>query len=82
MFGVKHPPPMSPTLYQIFALNRSGHRVSAIEKETDPQRAESMVASRNRGCGNPRWVALPVDRVSGRPLGDPIAHADAGVSEA
>lgn len=72
---------MSPTLYQIFALNRSGHRVSAIEKETDAQRAESVVASRNRACSNPRWVALPVDRASGRPLGEAVAHAIVAVSE-
>jgi hypothetical protein len=66
---------MNQPLYQIFALNRSGHRVSAIEKETDPQRAECVVASRNRAASNAHWVFVPVDRDSGRPLGEPVDAA-------
>lgn len=60
---------MTKPLFQIYALNRSGHRVSAIETERDPERAFRIAAERNAEFHNKRWVAVQIDRATGRPVG-------------
>jgi len=72
---------MNKPLFQIYALNRSGHRVSAIETSSDRDRVDRIVGQRNAVFHNKHWVAVEIDRATGRPVGSvEEAHADLSVS--
>ncbi|MFO1449911.1 MAG: hypothetical protein U1F61_17260 [Opitutaceae bacterium] len=69
------------TLFHLYAINRDGFRVTPKETETDRARVERMLNDRNgprdapqgmaQGWGQSlRWVAVEVERASGRPLGE------------
>jgi len=72
---------MNKPLYQIYALNRSGHRVSAIETSCDADRVQRIVGQRNAEFHNKHWVSVEIDRTTGRPVGSRAeAHGDFTVS--
>lgn len=55
------------TLFHLYAVNRDGVRVTPTETETDRQLAARKITDRNRHeSGRARWVAIEVDRASGR----------------
>jgi len=69
------------TLFHLYAVNRDGFRVTPKETETDRSRVEQLLSDRN-GSGpgvwgvtqswgqSLRWVAVEVERASGRTLGE------------
>lgn len=58
------------TLFHLYAINRDGFRVTPKEGESDLDRVARLVNERNRHrqAGQQRWVAMEVDRASGRTL--------------
>ncbi len=68
-FRVLHDPRMKP-LFHLYAINRDGFRVTPKESEPDLSRVSRLINERNR-CRQPgekRWVAMEIDRESGRTL--------------
>lgn len=57
-------------LFHLYAINRDGFRITPKESEPDLQRVAHLVNERNRHRqpGQQRWVAMEVDRASGRTL--------------
>ncbi|MBX7122354.1 MAG: hypothetical protein K1X42_09510 [Opitutaceae bacterium] len=57
-------------LFHLYAINRDGFRVTPKESEPDLSRVSRLINERNR-CRQPgekRWVAMEIDRESGRTL--------------
>ena len=60
------------TLFHLYAVNRDGFRVTPKETETDRERAERIISARNGLdpiVSGVRWVAIEVERCSGRMVG-------------
>ncbi len=56
-------------LFHLYAVNRDGFRITPKEGEPDLQRVARLVDERNRHRQpGQRWVAMEVDRASGRTL--------------
>ncbi len=68
-FRTFHDPRMKP-LFHLYAVNREGYRVTPKEGEPDLSRVSRLVNERNRfrQPWEQRWVAMEVDRESGRTL--------------
>jgi|GEM_PF-5014530 len=62
-------------LFHLYAVNRDGFRITPKESEADRLRAEHTVVARNRetDARRQRWVAVEVDRASGRTLRSLVA---------
>jgi len=57
-------------LFHLYAINRDGFRVTPKESDPDLTHVARLVSERNRHRqpGEQRWVAMEIDRASGRTL--------------